>query len=69
MDGFGGYKTAATEQLPEATTVMDPSMWSLLRRQARFVPPTCSTADLRASRSHRGPALPLRRTRAPGFRC
>ncbi len=24
MDGFGGYKTAATEQLPEATTVMDP---------------------------------------------
>jgi transposase len=24
MDGFGGYKTAAAEQLPEATTVMDP---------------------------------------------
>ena len=24
MDGFGGYKNAATEQLPEATTVMDP---------------------------------------------
>ena len=24
MDGFGGYKTAATEVLPEATTVMDP---------------------------------------------
>ena len=24
MDGFGGYKTAATEQLPEATAVMDP---------------------------------------------
>ena len=24
MDGFGGYKTAATEQLPEATPVMDP---------------------------------------------
>ncbi len=24
MDGFGGYKTAATEELPEATTVMDP---------------------------------------------
>ena len=24
MDGFTGYKTAATEQLPEATTVMDP---------------------------------------------
>ena len=24
MDGFGGYKSAATEQLPEATTVMDP---------------------------------------------
>ena len=24
MDGFGGYKTAATEQLPDATTVMDP---------------------------------------------
>ena len=24
MDGFGGYKTAATDQLPEATTVMDP---------------------------------------------
>ena len=24
MDGFGGYKTAATEQLPGATTVMDP---------------------------------------------
>jgi transposase len=24
MDGFGGYKTAATAQLPEATTVMDP---------------------------------------------
>ena len=26
MDGFGGYKTAATDQLPEATTVMDPFM-------------------------------------------
>lgn len=24
MDGFGGYKSAATDQLPEATTVMDP---------------------------------------------
>jgi transposase len=24
MDGFGGYKTAATDQLPDATTVMDP---------------------------------------------
>jgi len=24
MDGFGGYKSAATEQLPEAITVMDP---------------------------------------------
>ena len=24
MDGFGGYKTAATEVLPDATTVMDP---------------------------------------------
>src|SRR5699024_12361569 len=24
MDGFTGYKTAATEQLAEATTVMDP---------------------------------------------
>lgn len=24
MDGFTGYKTAATEQLPEAVTVMDP---------------------------------------------
>ena len=24
MDGFGGYKTAATEILPDATAVMDP---------------------------------------------
>ena len=24
MDGFTGFKTAATEELPEATTVMDP---------------------------------------------
>lgn len=24
MDGFGGYKTATTEQIPEATSVMDP---------------------------------------------
>jgi transposase len=24
MDGFGGYKTAATEVLPEPTLVMDP---------------------------------------------
>ena len=24
MDGFGGYKTAATEALPDAVTVMDP---------------------------------------------
>jgi transposase len=24
MDGFGGYKTAATEVLPDATAVMDP---------------------------------------------
>ena len=26
MDGFGGYKTAATEILPDATAVMDPFM-------------------------------------------
>jgi hypothetical protein len=39
MDGFGGYKTAATEVLPDATTVMDPfyadirimPMWGGLR--------------------------------------
>ena len=24
MDGFAGYKTAATEVLPDAVTVMDP---------------------------------------------
>ena len=24
MDGFSGFKTAATEELPEAVTVMDP---------------------------------------------
>lgn len=24
MDGFGGYKTAAADELPEATAVMDP---------------------------------------------
>ncbi|WP_201274675.1 transposase [Mycolicibacterium sp. CH28] len=24
MDGFGGYKTAAAHELPEATPVMDP---------------------------------------------
>jgi len=39
MDGFGGYKTAAADQLPEATAVMDPfyaevrimPMWGGLR--------------------------------------
>jgi len=24
MDGFGGYKTAAVDQLPDATAVIDP---------------------------------------------
>ena len=24
MDGFGGYKTAAADQLPDATAVIDP---------------------------------------------
>jgi transposase len=59
MDGFGGYKTAAAEQLPEATAVMDPfHVVALAGGQARPVPSTRPTADLRAPRPHRRPPLP-----------
>jgi transposase len=58
MDGFGGYKTAAAEQLPEATTVMDPvPRRGASRREARRVPPTHAVADPGPPRPHRRPAL------------
>src|SRR3954452_17671658 len=48
MDGFGGYKTAATEALPDAVTVMDPFHVVSVRREAPCVqvgckdrPPVC----------------------------
>jgi transposase len=64
MDGFTGFKTATTEELPDAVTVMDPSTssaWpathSTAAGAASSKPPT-DTADTRATRSTR-----------PGGRC
>jgi len=40
MDGFSGFKTAATEELPEAATVMDPfHVVRLARQRPRRMPP------------------------------
>lgn len=64
MDGFTGYKSAATEELPEATTVMDPSTW-------------CVWAVRHSTRAGGGSSGPPRhdeavratRSIAPGARC
>jgi transposase len=59
MDGFGGYKTAASDQLPEATAVMDPlSRGRTCRGQARLVPPARAAANVRAPGPRRRSALP-----------
>ena len=59
MDGFGGYKTAATEVLPEATTGDGPvPRRGLGWHQARPVLPAHPAADLRAPRTRRGSPLP-----------
>ncbi len=43
MDGFGGYKTAAAKQLPEATAVMDP-----FYAEVRIMPMWCGLVLVRA---------------------
>jgi transposase len=58
MDGFTGFKTATTEELPEATAVMDPFHVVRVRREAPCVqvgckdpPPVCRSrsVELRAA--------------------
>ncbi len=53
MDGFGGYKNAATEALPDAVTVMDPFHVVAVRREAPCVqvgckdpPPVCRSRSV-----------------------
>jgi transposase len=69
MDGFGGYKTAAADVLPDATAVMDPFHVVALAgakldlccqriQQARPVLPTHPTTDVRAPRPNRRSPLP-----------
>ena len=70
MDGFGGYKTAAADQLPEATTVMDPF---------HVVALAGAKLDLTGQRiqhetlGHRGrtgdPLYGVRRTLGPAYPC
>jgi transposase len=62
MDGFGGYKTAAAEVLPEATSVLDPfhvvaSTSSRWPGPGSTCPPAHPTGHLRAPWSRRRPAL------------
>jgi transposase len=68
MDGFAGYKTAATQVIPDAVTVKSPvSRRGAGRRQARRLPPTHPAADPRPARSCRRPAL--RDSPAPACSC
>ncbi len=53
MDGFGGYKNAAVEALPDAVTVMDPFHVVAVRREAPCVqvgckdpPPVCRSRSV-----------------------
>jgi transposase len=53
MDGFGGYKNAATTALPDAVTVMDPFHVVAVRREAPCVqvgckdpPPACRSRSV-----------------------
>lgn len=64
MDGFGGYKSAATDHLPEATTVMDPFHVVAL---AGIELDLCRQGIQQATQGHRGrtgdPLYGVRRTR------
>jgi transposase len=54
MDGFAGYKTAATTVVPDAVTRDGPVPRRRVGRgQAGSDPPACSAADPRAARAHR----------------
>ena len=57
MDGFGGYKTAASRSLPEAAAVMDPFPVVAFAGTELDLSPTRPTADLRSPRPLRGCAL------------
>ena len=62
MDGFTGFKTAATEELPDAVAVMDPFHVVRLAGDALDRCRRRVQQDLRPPRPHRRPALPARRT-------
>jgi len=69
MDGFTGFKTATSEELPEAVAVMDPFPRRPARwRRPRPVPPARPAAHLRAPGPQgrtalRGPSHPAHRRR------
>ena len=59
MDGFGGYKNAASRQLPDATAVMDPfHVVALAGTKLDLCRQRVQQQTLRSPRPHRGPALP-----------
>ena len=67
MDGFTGFKTATTEELPDAVAVMDPFHVVRLAGDALDrVPPPRPAGHPRAPRPHRRPAL--RRPADPAHR-
>ena len=54
MDGFTGFKTATTEELPDAVAVMDPfHVVAPGRRRAGRLPPTRPAGHPRTPRPHR----------------
>ncbi|CAM2742578.1 ISL3 family transposase [Skermania piniformis] len=60
MDGFTGFKTATTEELPDAVAVMDPFHVVRLAGDAVGPLPTPRpTGPARTPRSRRRPALPI----------
>jgi len=59
MDGFTGFKTATTEELPDAVAVMDPfPRRAPGRRRTGPVPAPRPAGPARSPRPRRGPALP-----------
>ncbi len=84
MDGFTGFKTATTEEMPHAAAAMDPfhvvrlagDALDRCRRRASRTPTDTEAARATRSKPPGGPCIPAltcsptnRRTDSPHFRC
>jgi transposase len=66
MDGFTRFKTATTEELPDAVAVMDPFH---VVRLAGDALDECRRRIQQATRGHRGRKTPVRFSADPAHRC